>query len=240
MYRYTVAFNIKQPKQSTLKFETIKIGEVHLRLTEGGITAGTELEANTDEEALGEAMIRLERTIYALTLTSGIPFTWDEPRITSRQTSDAKAQEVRLYARAFLESASFSWSQEVTETYIKVVETAVGKLQATSNEDYGYLKRLHHWWQRALWDEDPIDRFVDLYVCCEIIGEKYHATETLTRRVQMILRQHAADLGGDDKAETITGLRSALLHFGKEEDEVKAWNPKLAALVKQEMDKFVA
>jgi hypothetical protein len=53
-----------------------------------------------------------------------------------------------------------------------------------------------------------------------------------------MLGQHAADLGGADKAEAITGLRSALLHSGKKEDEVKAWNPKLDALVRQEMAKF--
>lgn len=158
--------------------------------------------------------------------------------MSSKSSSDGQAQGIYLY-ETLTPSPAILFSQEVDERFAKGVVDLIGRLPESNSDDYAYLKKLHRWWSKALWDEDPVDRFVDYYVCCEIIGGRNFSNFCPAQRVREILSKSTGLGGGIDKAKHIIKLRGALFHSGEKEAEVQEYNPMLEATIRDEFAKLI-
>ena len=225
MDKYVVSAFVEQPKAQGIDFgEKIEINGVKIiPQNEGKIKFSVELEGSDDQQVLDDARRRIESIVYALTLEFGTPFKLGEAWIESKVSVSGKQKKIMVCERVALKYSVEVKIRPGAEHLARISKLAT-KLEHISSERRNLLSRIFKWFYRALIDEDPVDRFIQLYIALEVIGEFKYPQETFTQRVKKVL----TDFCDSDIAKEVVGLRGALLHSGTRDKEVMTYIPHMA------------
>jgi len=225
MDKYVVSVFVEQPKAQGIDFgEKIEINGVEIiPQNEGKIKFSVELEGSDDQQVLENAKKRIESIVYALTLEFGIPFKLEEARIESKVSVSEKQKKISLYEHITLKDSVEVRIRPGAERLARISKLAT-KLEHIPSERRNLLSRIFKWFYRALIDEDPVDRFIQLYIALEVIGESKYPQETFTQRVKKVLTEFC----NSDIAKKVVKLRGTLLHSGTRDKEVMRYIPHMA------------
>ncbi|MEM3880154.1 MAG: hypothetical protein QXD19_00225 [Candidatus Bathyarchaeia archaeon] len=238
MFKYTISTIAKQPKDNRINFENAPdINGVQIKpLDKDHVELSIELEGTSDQQILEDARKRIESIIYALILTFGKPFIFENPRIQCKDSVSLVSKELMLSEHITITEKAEIEVKPATERFAKVAEFAT-KLESISPDAKEALSRLNKWFYKAMVDDDPIDRFIQLYIALEIIGACKYPNDSFSKRVKKVLVDQLAD---SNLAEKITNLRGSLFHFGLKEEEARQYIPHMTEAVQKSIFFFSA
>ena len=194
-----------------------------------------EIEGDDDRQVLENARTRIESVIYALTLLYEIPFMFEEPKIESKVSISEKHKKIIIYDDIESTEKVLVKKRLEVESLARVSELAA-KIDSISLELKRTVSKILKWFCRAIRDDDSIDRFIQLYIALEIIGEFKYRNKNFSRRVKQVLIDQLHD---SYLAKDIVDLRGALLHSGEKDKEVKKYIPYMTNTILGSVRKIV-
>ena len=214
---------LKTSKYDVIHFEekTEINGVFVIPQSENQIKLQTELTGDDDQQVLEIAKKKMESIVLALTIVSGAPLILGDVHIESKESASGKQKTITIFETITI-TDSVKVDMKLGAKRLKEVSMLATKLDSLTPDGREALLRIHKWFSRAKLDMDLIDRFIQLYIALEVIGECKYPNQTYTNRVRQTLTDY---LDNSKLAENIVKTRCALLHSGKKETEVNQYIP---------------
>ena len=222
-YKYVISMPIRTSKYETIYFEekTEIDGVFIVPQNENQIKLQMELIGDDDQQVLEIAKKKMESIVLALTIVSGAPLILSDVQIERKESTSEKQKTITLI-KTLTCTYNIIKAKKLEDKQLEQVSILATKLESLTPDEREALLRIHRWFCRAKFDMDPIDRFIQLYIALEVIGERKYPNESYTNRVKQTLIDHIND---PRLAEDIVKTRSALLHSGEKETEVNRYSP---------------
>jgi len=202
--------------------------------SENQIKLQTELTGDDDQQVLEIAKKRMESIVLALTIVSGAPLILGDVQIESKESTSEKQKTITLSKTLSL-TCIIKAMKKLEAKQLEEVSMLATKLDSLAPDEREALLRIHKWFCRAKLDMDSIDRFIQLYIALEVIGERKYPNQSYTNRVKQTLTDHLND---SKLAENIVKTRGALLHSGKKETVVNQYIPYMEKAILENMRKI--
>jgi len=226
LYRFNAVLCFRKNHYLYLE-KPVRIDEIELSPTEfqNKVSVSFTVRADSDKEAMREAEKFIDSLCTAILLSTNIAVDAESINIVSRveeacetrysDTERTKTIAVHIVIQSAItlkEEVSVSLSLSLSEPHIKRIIEIAGKIAGFDE----LVNRFFRWYRWALLEDDPIDRFIKLWIAFEIWAEYkgYKKGKEEGEKIKMTNALVKECVFSEEEANEIYAIRCSIFHSG--------------------------